>query len=250
MSERLLNKVAVVTGGGSGIGRAIAERFLAEGAKVVVFGRTRADLEAVAADAPARTLAVAGDVADVADLQRLVSATTRRFGGVDVLVPAAGIARAVPLSECTAETIDEQFRVNFAGALETVRVFLPHFNEGAAVLFITASPKPAAAAGMGVHDASKAALAAAARSLAVELAPRKIRVNSIAPGPVATPLWEKLGLAAGKLKSVRSRVRNRLLAGEFCRPDDVAQAAVFLASDAAANIVGQEIVVDGGYTIG
>ena len=250
MAERLLNKVAVVTGGGSGIGRAIALRFLGEGAKVVVFARTRADLEDVAAGAPARTLAVDGDVSNIADLRRLVAATTRRFGGVDVLVPAAGIARAVLLAECTADALDEQFRVNFTGALETVRVFLPHLNEGAAVLFITACSKPAVVPGLGVHSASKAALARAAQSLAVELAPRKIRVNSIAPGPVATPFWEKLGLPADVLKSVRSRAEARLLAGELCRPDDVAQAAVFLASDAAGNIIGQEIVVDGGYAIG
>lgn len=250
MSERLLNKVAVITGAGGGIGRAIAERFLGEGAKVVVFGNRRGALEELAELAPARLLIAEGDVTRLADLQQLVVATSRRFGDVDVLVPAAELARLVPLSESSVEVVTEQLNVNFTAALETVRIFLPSLVPGSAVLFITACPTPVVIPELGIHHAIKAALGTLAQSLAVELSPREIRVNCIAPGPTAARLWENLDLPADVRDSLQARMMQRQIPGECCGPDDVAEAAVFLASDAARNIVGQNIVVDGGYTIG
>ena len=248
MPERLLNKVAVVTGAGRGIGRAITERFLSEGAKVVVFARTRAELEDVAREAPARVLIVAGDVANQEDVEQLVAATTRKFGHVDILVPNAGIARAFPFAESTAEAVDEQFNVNFLGALWTVQTFLPHLAAGSSVVFITAFLTRVGLPGLSAFSASKAALASLTRTLAAELAPRQIRVNAIAPGPIATNLWETIGQSAKALKRTTTELNERLVPGEFGKPEDVAETALFLASDAASNIHGQELVVDGGYT--
>lgn len=250
MAARLLNKVAVITGASSGIGRSIAETFLHEGAKIAIFARSRGKLEEIEARAPARVLVVEGDVTRGEDLAGLVAAATRRFGGVDVLVPGAGIARVVPFAESTPEAVREQFDVNFTGALETARLFLPHLNRNASVLFITAFLTQVGFPGLAIYNAGKAALKSAAQTLALELAGRKIRVNCIAPGPIATPLWGKLGLPEDVLQQTAGKISERLIPGKFGRPEDVAETAVFLASDAAANIYGQEIVVDGGYTAG
>jgi len=250
MAEKLLNKVAVITGAGSGIGRAIAECFLAEGAKVVLFSRNSLPLEEVAAEAPARALVVGGDVTRRDDLMRLRTEAVKRFGHVDILVPNAGLARSVAFAETSLETVEEQFAVNFQGALWTAHEFLPHMAANSSILFITACSTQLGLPGFGVYNASKAALQALARTLAVELAPRSIRVNCIAPGPTTTPLWEKVGLPKKALKEMTSQIKQRLIAGKFGRPEDIAETALFLASDNAQNIHGQEVVVDGGYTIG
>lgn len=250
MTDRLFNKVAVVTGASSGIGRSIAEHFLNEGAKVVVFARRSEPLEELEARYPARTLVVDGDVTSEVDLQRLAEATRRRFGRVDILVPNAGLARVIPLEASTREAINETFDVNFHGALQTVRTFLPDLNEGSAILFITTFLTQVGFPGLAAYSASKAAVKSLAQTLAAELGSRGIRVNSIAPGPIDTPIWNSVGLSEDQLKSVAEKIRQRLVSGEFGKPEEIAETAVFLASDAARNIQGQEIVVDGGYTIG
>ncbi|WP_299469943.1 SDR family oxidoreductase [uncultured Gimesia sp.] len=250
MADRLFNKIAVITGASSGIGRSIAEFYLNEGAKVVVFSRRSEPLEELEARFPARTLVVDGDVTNAADLRRLVDATERRFGRVDILVPNAGMARVIPIEESSREAIAETFDVNFHGALQTVRAFLPHLNDGSAIIFITTFLTQVGFPGLAAYSASKAALKSLAQTLAAELGPRGIRVNSIAPGPIATPLWDSVGLNADQLKNVAENITSRLIPQSFGKPEDIAEVAVFLASDAARNIYGQEIVVDGGYTIG
>jgi len=250
MTDRLFNKVAVVTGASSGIGRSIAEHFLNEGAKVVVFARRSDLLEELEECYPARTLVVEGDVTSDLDLQRLSDATNRRFGRVDILVPNAGLARVIPVEASSREAINETFDVNFHGALQTVRTFLPHLNKGSAILFISSFLTQVGFPGLAAYSASKAAVKSLAQTLAAELGPRGIRVNSIAPGPIETPIWSQVGLNAEQLESVAGNISQRLISGAFGKPEDIAETAVFLVSDAARNILGQEIVVDGGYTIG
>jgi len=250
MQNRLKDKIAVVTGASSGIGRSIVERYVAEEAKVVAFARNQEALDALAAAYPGKVLAVAGDVTQAADLQRLVEETTKAFGGIDILVPNAGIARVVSFTESTAEACHTQFSVNFFGAIETVRLFLPHIRQGGSVQFITTFLTQVGFPGLAIYSASKAALKSFAQTLAAELAPKGIRVNSIAPGPIGTPLWGTVGLPPEVLNVVAQNVSARLMTGTFGQPEDIAETSVFLASNAAKNIYGQEIVVDGGYTIG
>jgi len=250
MADRLFNKIAVITGASSGIGRSIAEFYLNEGAKVVAFSRRSEPLEELETRFPARTLIVDGDVTDAADLSRLVEATQRRFGRVDILVPNAGMARMMSFEESSRDAVNETFDVNFHGAMQTVRTFLPHLSEGSAVIFITTFLTQVGFPGLAAYSASKAALKSLSQTLAAELGPRGIRVNSIAPGPITTPLWESAGLNDEQLSKVGESITGRLIPHAFGKPENIAEVAVFLASDAAQNIFGQEIVVDGGYTIG
>lgn len=250
MSQKLLNKVAVVTGASGGIGLSIVEHYLAEGAKVIAFSRNTENLGAVSAKFPDDMVVVAGDVTHSADLQRLVDAAVARFGKVDIVVPSAAIVKAIPFAYCTEEAINQQFSVNFMGAAQTVRACLPHINQGGVILFITAFSTQVGFPGLSVYSASKAALKSLAQSLAAELAPQKIRVNSIAPGPIATPFLSGAGLPPEQLQAFAAQVTTRLMPGRFGAPEDIAKTAVFLASDDAQNIYGQEIFVDGGYTIG
>jgi NAD(P)-dependent dehydrogenase (short-subunit alcohol dehydrogenase family) len=249
--KRLDGKTAVVTGASSGIGRAIVEQFLAEGAKVVfAFARNTEALKALEATNPGRVIAVSGDVTRQEDLKRLVETVLKQTDAIDILVPNAGIARVVSFDDSTADAFSEQFSVNLFGAAETARLFVPHIRKGGSIQFITTFLTQVGFPGLAIYSASKAALKSLSQTLAAELAPKGIRVNSIAPGPIATPLWGTVGLPADTLGVVAEKINARLMQGKFGQPDDIAETSVFLASDAAKNIYGQEIVVDGGYTIG
>jgi NAD(P)-dependent dehydrogenase (short-subunit alcohol dehydrogenase family) len=229
MPQRLLNKIAVISGATGTLGPAVVERFLAEGAKVVAFGRNRAALDELAAIAPARVLVVEGDVTNATEIEDLVTTTVRRFGGVDVLVPGAGVWHTASLEECTPEFVSATFAVNFQGALEMVRLFQRHLNPGASIVFLTHSNQSAPGEGLGPFSASKAALTSLAKSLATELAPRGIRVNCLAP----TVMQDR---PEGEEAQARRKQR---------RAQHVAETVLFLASDQSAGITGQELIVDG-----
>lgn len=246
MSQRLLNKVAVVIGASRGIGRSIAQRFIDEGAKVAIFARDRPRLMEIADAAPARVLVVPGDVRQTGDLRELAATTVRRFGNVDVLVHNAGVINPLPIAQSTPEAVGELFEVNFLGAVQGVRAFLPHLNPRASLVFVTTFPGSVGLPGWSTYNASKGALKALALSLAAELAPRRIRVNCVAPGPTRTGFWEQSaakGSASDKADTVQ-----RLKTNNLARPEDVAETILFLASDLAAHISGQELVVDGGQS--
>ena len=243
-------KVAVITGASSGIGRAIAERFLDKGYRLAVMARSEQGLLEIEQRSPENVLVVVGDVTRAEDLDRLVDETVKAYQAVDVVIPNAGAAKVVPFPESDPGAIAEQFNLNFVAATETVRKLLPHIRAHGSVIFITTFLTTVGFPGLAIYNSSKAALKSFAQTLAVELAPRGIRVNSLAPGPIATPLWSKVGLPDDVLANVAQQVNARLMQGTFGEPDDIAETALFLASSAAKNIYGQEIVVDGGYTIG
>ncbi|GAB3416141.1 SDR family oxidoreductase [Massilia agilis] len=248
--KRLDGKTAVVTGASSGIGRAIVEKFVAEGAKVFAFARNAEALKSLEAAYPGQVVAITGDVTRQADLRQLVESVLKQTDAIDILVPNAGIARVVGFDDSTAEAFSEQFSVNLFGAAETARLFVPHIRKGGSIQFITTFLTQVGFPGLAIYSASKAALKSLSQTLAAELAPRGIRVNAIAPGPIATPLWGTVGLPADVLGTVAAQINARLMQGKFGEPGDIAATSVFLASDEAKNIYGQEIVVDGGYTVG
>lgn len=248
--KRLEGKIAVVTGASSGIGRSIVEGYVREGATVVAFGRNSSSLDSLEGAHPGQVFSVTGDVTRQEDLERLRKTTVDRFGTIDILVPNAGIARVVSFQDSTAEAFATQFSVNLFGAAETARLFVPHIRKGGSIQFITTFLTQVGFPGLAIYSASKAALKSLSQTLAAELAPIGIRVNSIAPGPIATNLWSTVGLAPDTLNAVAEKINARLMQGTFGQPEDIAETSVFLASDAAKNIYGQEIVVDGGYTIG
>lgn len=249
MVALLQGKVAVVTGASSGIGWSISERLIESGAEVVAFARNDEKLAELARTFPGKVTPVKGDVTNAEDLDRLAETVQKKFGGIDAVIPNAGIARVRPFDGSGPDDINEQFGVNFVGAFETVRRLSPQLRLGGAVVFITTFLTKAAIPGLSVYSASKAALSCLTRSLAAELAP-KIRVNAVAPGPIATPLWGTVGLDPETLDAVGKQVSSRLFPGAFGNPRDIADAVAFLCSDASGNIFGQELVVDGGYTCG
>jgi NAD(P)-dependent dehydrogenase (short-subunit alcohol dehydrogenase family) len=226
VAQRLLNKVAVVTGASGRLGRAVVQRFVGEGAKVVVFARNGGRLDELASLAPARITVVPGDVTRPGDLELLRETTLRRMGGIDILVPAAEQFRPAALDECTPELVDQAFAVNFHGALQTIRTLGRHLNAPASIVLVTTSPSDQPRAGSSAFAASKMALFSLAQTLAVELSSRRVRVNCVAP-----LRHVKQDLAASAERSAGPPIL------------DAAQAVLFLASDESAGITGQQIAV-------
>lgn len=226
MAQRLLNKVAVVTGASGRLGRAVVQKFVSEGAKLVLFARNRGRLDELAELAPARIVVVQGDVTRAADLELLRETTLRRMGAVDILVPVAERFQPAGLAESTPDFVNDVFAVNFHGALQTVRALERHLNSPASIVLATTSLTEEPRAGLGAYAASKAALAALARSLAAELAPRRIRVNCVAP------TWRE--------PTTDTKPSGAQKSGPAA---DAAQTVLFLASDESAGLTGQQLVV-------
>lgn len=247
-SSRMQDKLVVVTGGNSGIGLETARQVVAEGGSVAIFGRNRESLDAALAELGERAFAVQGDATHRPDLDRLFAEVTRHFGRpVDALFVNAGIAKPSPFDETDEAFFDQLFDVNVKGAYFTVQAALPHLATKASVIFTTSALDEKGMPGMSVYSSTKAALRSLARSLAAELHPRGVRVNSIAPGPVETPIYERMGLPAEQLEGMAGQILSATPAGRFGRPEEIARAALFLASDDSTYVLGAELAVDGGF---
>jgi NAD(P)-dependent dehydrogenase (short-subunit alcohol dehydrogenase family) len=245
---RLAGKIALVTGGNSGIGLATARAFVAEGARVVVTGRDAATLDAAAAELGDAAVALRADVADPAALGRLMDAVDARFGRLDVLVVNAGIGEFATIDQATEAHFDRIFGVNVRGAYFTVQKALPLLASGASIVLVGSTNGQIGMAGASVYSASKAAVRSLARTLSAELTDRGVRVNVLSPGPVLTPIYERLGLAPDRLEATTAAIRAMVPLGRFGEPREIAQAAVFLASDESTFFVGAELVADGGLS--
>jgi len=244
--KRLEGKVAVVTGGNSGIGLATARRFAAEGAHVFITGRRQNELDAAVKQIGRQATGVQGDVANLTDLDRLYAAVKQQQGRIDILFANAGGGALAPLGAITEEHFDKTFGVNVKGLLFTVQKALPLFRDGGSIILnasITASKGMEA---FSVYSATKAAVRSFARCWTVDLKNRRIRVNAISPGPIDTPGYKNLGLTEEQMEEFTKNVVTTVPMGRMGDPDEIAKAALFLASDDSSYVTGIELFVDGG----
>lgn len=241
---RLEGKVAVITGGNSGIGLATAREFRREGARVVITGRDARTLAEAARELGGEVLALRSDSANLADIDALFAAVKERFGRVDVLFVNAGVARFAPLEETDEGLFDQTMNINFKGAYFTVQKALPLLSDGASVILNASVGAHVGFPNSSVYSASKAALLSLVRTLSADLAGRGIRVNAVSPGPVETPIFGRMGLAEEAAKGLGEQVPLKRLG----RPEEIARAVLFLASPDSSFIVGTEIVADGGVS--
>jgi NAD(P)-dependent dehydrogenase (short-subunit alcohol dehydrogenase family) len=244
--DKLKNKIAVITGGSSGIGFATAKEFIANGAKVVIFGRGKQALDEAVNELGSNSLAVKGDVCKLADLDNLFAETKSKFGGVDILFINAAQAKLAPIADTSETFFDEMINVNFKGAFFTLQKAIPYLNDNASVIITTSWLNSIGFGGSSLLSASKAALRSLVRVASAELANKGIRVNAVSPGAIGTPLWEKIGLPEEVLKSAGEAITNQIPIKRWGQPEEIAKAVLFLAADDSSYIVGNELAVDGG----
>jgi NAD(P)-dependent dehydrogenase (short-subunit alcohol dehydrogenase family) len=245
--KRLEGKVAVVTGGNSGIGLATAKRLQEEGAKVAIAGRSKKTLDEAVTTIGNGVLAVQADVAKFTDIDKLYAEVSRKLGKIDVLFVNAGVAKFGPFADTSETTYDEQFDINIKGAYFTIQKALPFLNDGASIILNTSVAGNKGGVGASAYSATKAALRSLARTAAAELVGRGIRVNAVAPGPIVTPIFSKTGLPKEAFDEFAKDVLARVPMKRFGQPEEVAGAVAFLASQDASYITGIELNVDGGY---
>jgi NAD(P)-dependent dehydrogenase (short-subunit alcohol dehydrogenase family) len=245
--KRFEGKVAVVTGGNSGIGLATAKRLQEEGARVAIAGRSKKTLDEAVKIIGNGVLAVQTDVAKLADVDKLYAEVSRKLGKIDVLFVNAGVAKFAPLAETSESLYDENFDINIKGAYFTIQKALPLLNDGASIILNTSVADSTGFAGASAYSATKAALRSLARTAAAELVGRGIRVNAVAPGPIVTPIFGRTGLSKEAFDEIAKEMVAMNPMKRFGQPEEVAGAVAFLASQDASYITGVEINVDGGY---
>jgi len=244
--KRFEGKVAVVTGGNSGIGLATAKRLQEEGARVAISGRSKKTLDEAVRTIGDGVVAVQADVAQLTDVDKLYAEVSQKLGKIDVLFVNAGVAKFAPLAETSESLYDEQFDINIKGAYFTIQKALPLLNDGASVILNTSVVDSKGNAGASVYSATKAALRSLARTAAAELVGRGIRVNAVAPGPIVTPILGKTGLTKEAADEFVKEITEKVPMKRFGQPEEVAGVVAFLASQDASYITGVEINVDGG----
>ena len=242
---KLENKIAVITGGTTGIGLATAQLFLEEGAKVIVTGRNPETLEQAKTTLGSGADVIAADTSDLKAVEQLFKTIEERYKKIDALFVNAGVAKFAPMEQSSPEMFDEQFNVNVRGAYFTAKHAASLVADGGAILFTASMVTSIAEANASVYSATKAALRSFGRSLASELAP-KIRVNTISPGPIETPIFGKLGLPAEVILGFAADMIQRNPLKGIGHVDDIAKAALFLLSSESSYVTGIELFVDGG----
>jgi NAD(P)-dependent dehydrogenase (short-subunit alcohol dehydrogenase family) len=245
--SKLTGKIAVVTGGNSGIGFATAQAFIAEGAKVIITGRSEEALAKAANDLGAGTQYVVNDASKMEDVQRIdAQIKAKGFEAIDILFYNAGVAQFAPVAEMSHEVYENNMNINFRGAFFTVQTLLPMLNDGGSIIFNGTFLGHGTMAGNSAYGASKAALIHLAKTLGVELASRKIRANTVSPGAISTPIYSKLGMNEEQLNAFAAGFIPKIPMGRFGEAAEIAKAAVFFASDDSSYVTGAELLVDGG----
>jgi len=243
---KLKGKVALVTGGNSGIGLATAKRFVSEGAYVFITGRRQKELDAAVKEIGKNATAIQGDVSNVADLDRLFAQIKKEKGKIDIVFANAGVAKYAPFGKITEEHYDSIFNINVKGLLFTVQKALPLLPDGASIILNASIVASKGLSSNSVYSATKAAVRSFARTWTTDLKDRRIRVNAVSPGPIDTPGFSEL-LASSETGQERKKMISQAVPlGRLGTPDEIARAVVFLASDDSSYITGVELFVDGG----
>lgn len=245
----LAGKVAVVTGGSSGIGLATAKLFAAAGAQVVIVGRRQRAIDDGAKQIGRGAVGIQGDAADPSHHDRIAQEVRQRFSGLDVYMANAGGATVRPSAEVSEAEFDAQFSINTRGVFFGVQRMLPNMRDGGAIILTGSIASEKVLEGHAVYAGTKAAIGAFARNWAIELKSRRIRVNVLSPGPTDTPVLGKLGVAPENRASFEKAMSDAIPLGRLGQPEEVARAALFLASDASSFITGVNLRVDGGMAI-
>ncbi|WP_207514060.1 SDR family oxidoreductase [Longitalea luteola] len=244
--NRLQNKTALITGGNSGIGFATAKEFLEQGATVIITGRSRQSLDEAKQALQGKVHTILSNTSNLNDVRALRNQVQQITPALDIVFINAGIGKFAPIEAVTEEHYDEQFNINVKGAYFTIQQLLPLVNDGGSIILNTSVNAHMGMANSSVYSATKAALLTLARTLSAELLPRRIRVNAISPGPVTTPIFDKLGLPVAEKEGLRTAVQSKVPLGRFADPAEIARVATFFASDDSTFVLGAEIIADGG----
>ena len=246
MGNKLEGKIAVITGGNSGIGLATAKRFVSDGANVFIFGRRQNEIDAGVSEIGKNVIGIQGDVSNHADLDRLFDVVKDQKGHLDILFANAGIAQFAPLGEISEEHFDKIFRINVKGLLFTVQKALPILEDGGSIILNASIGTSKGVGGSSVYSATKAAVRSFARTWTVDLRDRKIRVNAISPGPIDTPIFSSITQNEEQSELFKKNIVNAVPMKRMGSPDEVAKVVSFLASDESSYVTGIELFVDGG----
>jgi NAD(P)-dependent dehydrogenase (short-subunit alcohol dehydrogenase family) len=247
--KRFEGKVAMVTGGNSGIGLAAAKAFAREGAQVAVTGRDEGTLKNAEKEIGSGALAIRADAARIADLDAAMAKVRDQFKRIDALFVNAGIGKFVPIAEVTEAMFDEIVTINLKGAFFTVQKALPLMARGSAVVLNASINAHIGLPGTTVYGATKAAVVNMAKTMSADLAERGIRVNAVSPGPVETPIFGRAGISSEQSRQTKEWLQNQTLVKRMAQPEEIAEAVLYLSSDVSSFVVGTELVIDGGMTI-
>ncbi|WP_158944875.1 SDR family NAD(P)-dependent oxidoreductase [Granulicella sp. S190] len=245
---RLRDKVALITGGNSGIGLATAKLFVSEGAKVAITGRDQKTLDAAALELGDEALVIQANVTDQAAMERAIVATVEKFDKLDVVFTNAGTGYFTPLGGTSAESFENILNVNVTSTFLIVQACLPHLKQGASIILNSSVQNVDGKPRLSAYAASKSALRTMVRAMASELSPRGIRVNAVSPGSIDTPIWDNVAPSPKEKKNLYNRLKRSIPLGRVGTPLEVAYAVLFLASDESSFIQAAEIVIDGGAT--
>lgn len=244
--KKLEGKVAVITGGSTGIGLATAQRFACEGAYVFITGRRQSELDAAVEQIGKNVTGVQGDASNLADLDRLYSIVKEQKGRIDILFANAGVGEYAPLGGITEEHFDRVFRINVKGLVFTVQKGLPLMQDGGSIILNASVVSRKGVPAFSIYSATKAAVRSFARSWTLDLKDRHIRVNVVSPGPIDTPIYETHGETKEETEQTKARFASFVPMGRMGTADEIAKAALFLGSDDSSFVAGAELFVDGG----
>lgn len=247
--KKLEGKIAVITGGTTGIGQAAARLFHDEGARVFVTGRSEQTLAEAKESLPDGITTIRSDASRLEDIDELAATLKEKAGRIDVLYVNAGIAKFLPFESITPEIFDDMFATNTRGAYFTIQKLLPLLGDGSSIVLTTSIAADLGMATSSAYGATKAALSSLARTLSNELAPRGIRVNEVSPGIIETPIFAKLGMPADQVSGMKDMMTDMVPVKRMGAAEEVAKAALFLASDDSSYLLGSKIRIDGGFAL-